>query len=150
MGKLACTVVIMDISYAITPFVAWFFAGLLKFFFNSIKAKKFDFEKIGYGGFPSNHSAIVSSIAVLVALKEGIGHPAFGVAIALAFIVMLDAYSLRRQLGKHAVFLNQLGSTANRQPLRERMGHTRTEILAGLIVGSLVAAVVNYIIVELI
>jgi acid phosphatase family membrane protein YuiD len=31
--------------------------------------------------------------------------------------------------------------------MRERMGHTRIEILGGLVVGSLVAVVVNYIIV---
>jgi uncharacterized protein len=148
VGKLAYTVMIMDISYAITPFVAWFFAGVFKFIVNCIKARTFAFEQIGYGGFPSNHSAIVSSMAVLVALKEGIGHPAFGVAITLAFIVMLDAYSLRRQLGKHAVLLNQLASKANHHPIRERMGHTCIEILAGLVVGSLVAVVVNYIIVE--
>ena len=28
------------------------------------------------------------------------GHPAFGVAVALAFIVILDANSLRRQIGR--------------------------------------------------
>jgi hypothetical protein len=55
---------------------------------------------VGNGGFPSNHSAVVSSMATLIALREGIGHPAFGVAVTLAFIVMIDANSLRQHVGR--------------------------------------------------
>ncbi len=134
----------MDFSYALTPFLAWFIAGVLKFITNSIKAKQPAFGLIGYGGLPSNHSAIVSSMAALIALKEGIGHPAFGVAITLAFIVMLDAHSLRRQVGKHAAVINKLSmKSPEHQALREHMGHTRLEIAAGIAVGIAVAVVVN-------
>lgn len=134
----------MDLSYALTPFVAWFFAGVLKFIINSFKAKQLAFGLIGYGGLPSNHSAIVSSMVALVALKSGIGHPAFGAAITLAFIVMLDANSLRRQVGKHAVAINKLAAEASEhQALRERMGHTRLEIAAGMALGIAAAAAVN-------
>ena len=73
-------------SYLITPFLAWLVAGCLKFLINSIKAKQLAFGLIGYGGLPSNHSAIVSSMAALIAFKEGIDTPAFGVAFTLAFI----------------------------------------------------------------
>lgn len=133
-----------DISYALTPFAAWLVAGVLKFAINSIKAGKPAFGLIGYGGLPSNHSAIVSSMAALVAFKESIGHPAFGVALTLAFIVMLDANSLRRQVGRHAAAINRLaGRAAGHAVLRERMGHTRLEILAGIVVGIGVAAVVD-------
>ena len=100
----------MDASYALTPLLAWLVAGVTKFILNSIKARQWAFGLIGYGGLPSNHSAIVSSMAALIALKEGIGHPAFGVAITLAFIVMLDANSLRRQVGKHAEAINKLAA----------------------------------------
>jgi acid phosphatase family membrane protein YuiD len=132
----------MDFSYALTPFLAWLVTGALKFIINSIKAKQLAFGLIGYGGLPSNHSAIVSSMAALIALKEGIGHPAFGVAITLAFIVMLDANSLRQQLGKHAVAVNKLATgAANHQTLRERMGHTRLEIAAGIALGIAVASI---------
>lgn len=135
----------MDLSYLFTPFVAWLLAGCLKFLINSIRAKKLAFGLIGYGGLPSNHSAIVSSMATLIALKEGIGHPAFGVAITLAFIVMLDASSLRRQVGKHASAINKLALKQNTDHivLRERMGHTPIEILAGVLTGILVASTMN-------
>lgn len=126
----------VDASYALTPFLAWLVAGLLKFVINSIKAKQLAFGLIGYGGLPSNHSAIVSSMAALIAFKEGMGHPAFGVAITLAFIVMLDASSLRSQVGKHAALINRLAASVKpHDTLRERMGHTAIEIAAGIVVG---------------
>jgi hypothetical protein len=134
----------MDYSYLITPFLAWLWAGILKFTINSIRAKQLAFGLIGYGGLPSNHSSIVSSMATLIALKEGVNHPAFGVAITVAFIVMLDANSLRREIGKHAVAINQLVSPVSTpENLRERIGHTRLEILTGILVGYLVAKTVH-------
>jgi acid phosphatase family membrane protein YuiD len=126
-----------EFVYLVTPFLAWFAAGCLKFLINCIRAKRLAFDLIGYGGLPSNHSAIVSSIAALIAFRDGVNTPAFGVAIALAFIVILDASSLRRQVGKHATALNQLNKNSGLSDsiLRERMGHTRIEILAGILVG---------------
>ena len=134
----------MDLSYLFTPFIAWLVAGCLKFLINSIKAQKLAFSLIGYGGLPSNHSAIVSSMVALIALKEGFQHPALGVAVTLAFVVILDASSLRRQVGKQAEIINKLGAAVDReQPaLRERIGHTPVEILAGIITGICVACAV--------
>lgn len=126
----------LDLSYVITPFVAWLLAGSSKFAINSLRARRLAFDLIGYGGMPSNHSAIVGSMTVLIALREGIAHPAFGAALALAFIVLLDASSLRRQVGLHAQAINVLSASAGRGVLRERMGHSRSEIAAGLVVGA--------------
>ena len=130
----------MDFSYLITPFFTWLITGCTKFTINSIKAKKFALDQIGYGGFPSNHSAIVSSTAALIGLKEGINHPAFGIAMAFAFIVILDAKSLRQQVGKHAVAINSLNQNNS---LRERVGHTPAEILGGILVGIITAWGIN-------
>jgi acid phosphatase family membrane protein YuiD len=135
----------LDLSYALTPFVAWLLAGCSKFAINSLRAKRLAFDLIGYGGMPSNHSAIVSSMAVLIALKEGVAHPAFGVAVTLAFIVLLDASSLRKQVGLHAQAINTLSAAQPSSPLRERMGHSRGEILAGLLVGAGSAWLVWYV-----
>ena len=130
----------MDLSYLLTPFIAWLVAGGLKFVINSFYAKKLAFGLIGYGGLPSNHCAIVSSLAALIFFKEGMTNPAFGVALTLAFIVILDASSLRKQVGKQAAAINKLNQLADDASLlRERMGHTRVEILAGIVVGVIVA-----------
>ncbi len=128
----------MDLAYLMTPFAAWLVAGCLKFAINSLKAGQLAFGLIGYGGLPSNHSAIVSSTAMLIALREGLDHPAFGVAVTLAFIVLLDAASLRRQVGRQAEAINRLQGPQDK-PLRERMGHTRVEIAAGVVTGCAVA-----------
>ena len=133
----------MNFEYAVTPFLAWLIAGTIKFSINSIKSGRLAFGQIGYGGLPSNHSAIVSSAAALVAFREGINEPAFGIAIALAFVVILDANSLRKQVGLHAEAINRLNSETRKKPLRERMGHTRIEILAGTLVGICTAWIVN-------
>jgi acid phosphatase family membrane protein YuiD len=134
----------MDISYVVTPFMAWLFAGSTKFIINSIKVKQLAFGQIGYGGLPSNHSAIVSSMAALIALRDGFTSPAFGVALTLAFIVMLDAASLRRQIGKQAVMINRLAKEFGESTtIRERMGHTRLEILTGVFVGIATAWLVH-------
>ena len=140
----------MDLAYLVTPFAAWLVAGCLKFAINSLKAGRPAFGLIGYGGLPSNHSAIVSSTAALIALREGPGHPAFGVAVTLAFIVMLDASSLRRQVGRQAEAINRLqqaqpapGGAPPARPLRERMGHTPLEIAAGVLTGCAVAWAVH-------
>ena len=135
----------MDLSYLLTPLLAWLVAGSLKFVINSWKSGRPAFGLIGYGGMPSNHSAIVCSTAALIALREGIAHPAFGVALTLAAVVMLDANSLRRQVGRQAAAINRLSpGDASVPPLRERMGHTVPEILGGILVGVGVAVAVRF------
>jgi len=132
------------LSYLLTPFLAWLVAGSLKFLINSVRAGKLAFGLIGYGGLPSNHSAIVSSMAALIAFREGMSDPAFGVAVTIAFIVMMDANALRRQVGRHASAINRIAAAdSGHTVLRERMGHTRIEIAAGIVVGIAVAAAVH-------
>lgn len=136
----------MDLPYVLTPFCAWLAAGALKFIVNSIRARQWAFGLVGYGGLPSNHSAIVSSTAALIALREGVDHPAFGVALTLAFVVMMDASSLRRQVGKQAEAINRLtGPSEVHAALRVRMGHSFVEIVAGVAVGISVAVVMQMV-----
>ena len=117
-------------EYIATPFLAWLMAGTLKFAINSVKAKRLAFDLIGYGGMPSNHTTIVSSVTFLILMREGLHSPALGLAVAVLFIVMLDAGSLRRQVGRHAAHLNELSHSTTH---RERIGHTAVEMLMGLL-----------------
>lgn len=123
----------MYIGFLITPLFAWLVAGCMKFAINSFKAKKLAFKQIGYGGMPSNHTSIVSSALSIVALKEGLDSPIIAVAVALAFVVMLDAASLRKKMEQQAIEINKL---LPEKKLRERLGHTPVEIMAGFVVGS--------------
>jgi len=134
----------MDLAYLLTPLLTWLTVGPIKFLINSAKARKWAFNLVGNGGFPSNHSATVSSMATLIALREGIGHPAFGVAVTLCFIVIIDANSLRQHVGKQAAAINRLASDdSGHKWLRERMGHTLVEIGGGLVTGIIMGNVAN-------
>lgn len=138
----------MDLSYLVTPALTWLVVGPIKFVINSARQRRLAFDLIGNGGFPSNHSAVVTSMATLIALREGIAHPAFGVAVALACVVMIDANSLRQHVGRHAAAINRLagsGSGNAASPLRERMGHTLVEIGGGFCAGIGVAFAINYL-----
>ena len=126
----------MDISYLLTPVLTWLVVGPIKFLITCARARRWAFDLIGNGGFPSNHSAVVSSMATLIALREGMQSPAFGVAVTLAFIVIIDANSLRQHVGKHAQAINLYGVDNTKHViLRERMGHTKIEILGGICTG---------------
>jgi len=134
----------MDIIYLVTPVLTWMVVGPIKFLISSVRLRRWAFDLVGNGGFPSNHSAVVSSMATLIALREGMGHPAFGVAVTLAFIVMIDANSLRQHVGRHAVALNRLHDGKEEYVvLRERMGHTRIEIAGGVLTGVAMGFLIN-------
>lgn len=134
----------MDYSYLLVPFLTWFVAGSLKFVINRVKFGKGAYKLIGYGGLPSNHSAIVTSMVTLIAVKEGIDQAAFGVSLTLGFIVILDASSLRRHVGNQSREINRLNiSNDSYVQLRERIGHTPLEIFAGILVGISVGTVLG-------
>jgi acid phosphatase family membrane protein YuiD len=126
----------MDFTYLITPFLTWAVVGPIKFLISSARQRRWAFNLVGNGGFPSNHSSVVTSMATLIALREGIDHPAFGVAVTLAFIVMIDANSLRQHVGRQAAAINRLAiAVTGHITLRERMGHTLVEIGGGIVTG---------------
>ncbi|BDU57283.1 acid phosphatase [Limnohabitans sp. MORI2] len=127
--------------YIATPFASWFIVGVIKFLINCLREKKLAFDLIGYGGMPSNHSAIVSSIACMVGMREGLDSAPFGVALTLVFIVTMDANSLRRTVGHHAAAINRLAN--GESSLRERMGHSKLEIIAGIFTGCTTALSLN-------
>ncbi|PWF42453.1 divergent PAP2 family protein [Massilia glaciei] len=126
----------MDLIYLVTPVLTWLAVGPIKFLINSARQRRWAFDLIGNGGFPSNHSSVVTSMATVIAIQEGMREPAFGVAVTLAFIVMIDANSLRQHVGRHAAGLNRLsGEDPTHILLRERMGHTLVEICGGIATG---------------
>ena len=135
----------MDSAYLLMPPLAWLAAGSCKFAINTLRARRLAFDQVGYGGMPSTHTAIVTSMAALIGLRAGVGEPAFGVALTLAFIVMIDANSLRRQIGRQASVLNRLAGAQPDTALRERVGHSRAEIAGGVVVGIATAWLLDWL-----
>jgi acid phosphatase family membrane protein YuiD len=134
----------MSLVYLVTPVLTWMVVGPIKFLITSVRQRRWAFNLVGNGGFPSNHSSVVTSMATLIALRAGLDHPAFGVAVTLAFIVMIDANSLRQHVGRHAQAINRLASEDGaHKRLRERMGHTLVEIGGGICTGIAMGFVAN-------
>jgi acid phosphatase family membrane protein YuiD len=126
----------VDVAYVMAPFTGWFIAGSLKFSINCLRSRRLVWEQIGLGGLPSNHTAVVSSTAVLIGLREGVNTALFAIAVTLAIIVIFDALNLRREVGAHAAALNELlRGDAQWQPFREHVGHRQVEVLMGFLVG---------------
>jgi uncharacterized protein len=126
----------VDVAYVIAPFTGWIIAGSMKFAINFLRSGRIVWGQIGLGGLPSNHTAVVSSTAILIGLREGVNTALFAIAVTLAIIVVLDALNLRREVGAHAAALNDLlrGHT-KWAPFREHVGHQQVEVLMGFLVG---------------
>lgn len=95
---------------------------------------------------PSSHSALVTSLATGVGIKDGWNSTVFAAAVGFALVVMYDAAGVRRAAGKQARVLNQIMDILAHSghipgtKLRELLGHTPFEVMAGALLGIVVAA----------
>ncbi|MFM7888472.1 MAG: divergent PAP2 family protein [Pseudanabaena sp.] len=92
------------------------------------------------GGMPSSHSALVAALATGIGRTQGWDTPQFAIATVFAFIVMYDAAGIRRAAGKQAKVLNQIMVEVfeeEHDPLKELLGHTPAQVVAGAILGIL-------------
>ena len=139
----------------IVGIVSWFLAQVFKCISNLILTKKFSIERLfGDGGMPSGHSATVMSVAVATGLYEGFNSAPFAVAMILAIVVMHDAMNVRYQAGKQAELLNVMADMfekvtgadlPNEEKLKELLGHTPLQVMAGCLLG-IVTAIIMYLI----
>ena len=132
--------------------LAWFVAQVLKTLINFILLGKFQLERMwGDGGMPSAHSATVCAMVIATARSEGLGSAIFAVAAVVAIITMHDAMGVRRETGEQAKVLNRMLEqwievTEKNSPflqnmhLKEMVGHTPLQVLAGFVVGCVVGA----------
>lgn len=92
---------------------------------------------------PSSHTALVCSLATVVAIREGVASSSFAISVILAAVVMYDAAGVRRAAGKQARVLNQIieneGDINVQEKLIELLGHTPKEVFVGAIVGVFVS-----------
>ena len=119
-------------------------AQLSKLVFELIQNQKFRpsilFET---GGMPSSHSALITGTASGVGLQLGFNDPLFALAATMAFIVMYDASGVRRAAGLTSAKVNELIDKGTfpieGKPLKETLGHTKTEVLVGSLLGPAIA-----------
>jgi uncharacterized protein len=126
----------------LTGLASWILAQVLKIPFDLIQSRHWNWALFfAAGGMPSSHSALVISTAMAVGLHYGFDNPIFGVATAIAMIVVYDATGIRRQAGMQAQKINILveellqGHPISQEHLREVLGHTPLEALGGVLLG---------------
>ena len=139
--------------FLITATSSWFVAQLIKVIINFCVTKKLVWERLfGDGGMPSGHSATVSSLAVFAALRCGCGSFEFAVCAILAIIVCHDAMGVRQEAGKQAVVINDMVAQFEKLmkqdivdiDLKELVGHTPLQVLAGITLGVANALVMHF------
>lgn len=91
-----------------------------------------------YGGFPSVHSALVTSITTAIGIVDGPKSPLFATTFILSFLVIRDALGLRNVIYSHSSYLNKLASELHHRAmvhLPRYKGHTPAEIIGGIAFG---------------
>ena len=137
--------------FLLTSLSGWAVAQILKVIINAVVYKKWDFERLfGDGGMPSGHSATVSSLACITGLAYGANSFEFAFTLILAIIVCHDAVGVRMETGKQAKVINEMMKALDimfshevaEVKLKEMVGHTHAQVIAGVVLGVLDAIVV--------
>ncbi|PON84522.1 Acid phosphatase/vanadium-dependent haloperoxidase-related [Trema orientale] len=131
----------------LSAFLSCALAQFLKLFTTWFKEKRWDSQRmLDSGGMPSSHSATVTALALAIALQQGTGGPAFALAVVLACVVMYDATGVRLHAGRQAELLNQIvcelppeHPLSSCRPLRDSLGHTPIQVVAGAVLGCVVS-----------
>jgi Uncharacterized protein conserved in bacteria len=129
------------------PFFSWITAQLIKMAINFAKTRNIDFHYlVSTGGMPSAHSATVSGLATAIGITQGFDSPLFAICLVYAIITMFDASTVRRAAGQQAKILNIMIHDVFKEhkiynaKLRELLGHTRTEVWMGMLLGIVFSA----------
>jgi acid phosphatase family membrane protein YuiD len=85
------------------------------------------------GGMPSSHSALVTSLIIVVAKKSGLDSVSFAITFVFACMIWYDAMSSRKAIGEQGKALNQLQKLNH---FSERVGHSFREVVGGIIFGA--------------
>lgn len=130
---------ILPITVGFIVWVIKFLVFYVKHDFNWSHAVK---HGTTYGHMPSAHTGFMVSLITSVGYYAGINSGAFTVAVALAIIVIDDALRLRIYMGDQGRRLNfiieQLKISKKEFPrLKERVGHRKSEVIVGAILGFL-------------
>ena len=132
----------------ISAVLGWTVAQFLKTVIDMVINKSFNPERIfGSGGMPSSHSATVCALTTASGMKYGVGSFEFAISFVLSMIVMYDAMGVRRETGKQAKLLNSvffenilnLDGVFLQEKLKEYVGHTPLQVVAGAVLGILLA-----------
>ncbi len=136
----------------IAALLGWFIAQTLKLPIHYFRYKRWSWALwFSAGGMPSSHSSLITATTLACGLYEGFDSPVFALAFAVSMVILYDAAGVRRQAGIHAQRINTLieeffsGHPIPQERLKEVLGHTPREVLAGMGLGIAIAVVLKLI-----
>jgi len=141
---IVATVIALVIAQAAKPFIMLFKTGDFKLSY-----------LIASGGYPSSHSATVVALCLSTGLKEGFDSTLFAISFVIMIIVLFDAVNVRYYSGKNISLTQQLVEDLKyiiemKDPIydekfKEVLGHTKLELVAGILLGIVVSVVLYFI-----
>lgn len=143
MVKFCFLLLIMIELPFLIPLIVWAIIQMIKVWIDYIIDGKISLPSLRWSWwFPSVHSWLSSSITTVVFFEQWIHSIEFAICFIFSFLFWYDAMNVRYEAGKHAHYINnirtELKEVLNAHEklhfLKERLGHTPTEVLGWIIV----------------
>lgn len=140
------------LEFILAPLLTFFVVQSIKLATDGIKGN-FDLKNIftTYGGMPSSHTAVVTSLTTMVGYTAGLDSPVFVVSLIFSIIVITDAMVLRHHMdakGRAIVKLIHLlpSDQQNDFPkLAIKLEHSLPQVLVGASIGFIITFLINLI-----
>ena len=150
-----------SIPYVFIPFFVWCCAQVTKVLIDYCLGSPLRLNSLWVSwGFPSTHGTLTSSALTVVFLVDGWNSTLFMMACIISFLIWYDAANIRYESWKHAQRINLIKKEMDEvlqvehiQPrihvpwflLKERIGHTPIEVIAGIVYGTSVTLLTVWI-----
>ena len=122
--------------------VAGTMAQLIKVAGSSGRESRFAWQRFfDTGGMPSSHTAVVSALTTAIGVRTGVHGSLFSLSLIFSLYFIGEAGGLRQDVGRQARVLNAIveelreSHALDQKRLKELVGHTWSEVAAGLVLG---------------
>lgn len=134
--------------YLLIPLAAVLTAQLVKVCTDCVRGTFTLASFTEFGGMPSSHTALFTSLSTLMLLEFGGASVEFAISFFVLLLVMRDATGFRETLedygrGVNALLKkNRISSVAR---VKENIGHTVPEVVAGFLLGAAVTLFLSFL-----
>lgn len=141
----------MDGKLFLIPIITLLLNQFVKLAIEATKGNFTWFKLFDYGGMPSSHSALVSSLTIAMGYYYGLSHPAFAISLIFSLIIIKDASGIRLKLGEQGKIINQLikelpDKKEYKYPVMpERLGHTNLQVIVGIITSAIITSLLLFV-----
>ncbi|PIR07213.1 MAG: acid phosphatase [Candidatus Komeilibacteria bacterium CG11_big_fil_rev_8_21_14_0_20_36_20] len=142
---------IIDYKFFAIPILVMLINQVIKIVLE-IKHNGFSWAAIsGYGGMPSSHSSLVTSLAIVIGYYKGLASAEFGIALIMAGLIIRDASGIRLQITSQSKTINKLIKELPDEQeykfpvLGEKFGHKNIEVIIGIILSIILTSVIIWL-----